>query len=424
MKAWRWLFLLVVLVVAGAFAWTWLAPDPGYVLVRIRGTAMETSLVVAVALLLALWALASLAWRLLSWPFTRWRHGKERRCRGGLVRGLLAYAEGDYAAAERELGKAARNEFLRIPAQLALARTAHERGAFERASQALDEVGDAGTRAAAAMRARFLIDDGAADEALGLLKRGAAAQDLSPRGWLLLVEAALAAREPAVALDALPVIAKTHALTTEAQAALELRVLQAALAEAADVQTLDALWKKASRAQRRQPELIGSFARRSAQLGQMLAAMDEIEAALRREWSEALVALYGELGVDEAVARARKAEAWLDDHPDSPALLTALGRLHAATMRWDRAEELLMRALEAGASAATWEALGDCRRGRHDDAGAAACYANALRVARCEAPGPLPESPLPQRDDAGDARSLAQEERSEHGVPRLRHQDA
>lgn len=218
MRLWRWALVLLIVAVAGALAWQWLAANPGYVLIRFRHTLLETSVVVALAALLAGWLVLALGWRLLRWPLRAWSRAAGRRGRERLAGGMLAYAEGDYLRAERELAKAAHHEPLRIPALLLLARAAHERGAEDRASQALGELGDSGKRVGDALRARFLVDTGQAAEALALLKDKAAQDDLSLRGRHLLVDTALLLGEPQVALDALPPLARSQSLTAEAQA--------------------------------------------------------------------------------------------------------------------------------------------------------------------------------------------------------------
>lgn len=416
MRAWRSAVILVLVVLAAAFAWHWLAADPGYVQLRMRDTTVETSVVVAIAALLFAWLLLTIAWRLLRWPFRAWGRSVRRRGRERLANGLTAFAEGDYAQAERDLGKAAVQDAFRTPAQLVIARAAHERGADERAEQALGEVDAGGVRAADALRARFLIDHGRSPEALALLKPKAVGNGLSLRGWRLLVDAALANGDTQAALDALPVLARSQSLTPDTQAALETRVLDAALAAAPDATRLNALWNAATRAQRRRPELIAAFARRAAVFGETLAAMDEIESAQRREWSDLLARVYGELGDAELGARVRRAEEWLALAPNSAALLVTIGRLKTAQSQWAQAEDVLERALALEESPAAWEALGDCRRGEGDFDGAAISYANALRLARGAATSAVgayqPRGPL-------DTRPIAFEERSEHGVPRL-----
>lgn len=413
MRAWRTITIFLVVAVAAALSWHWLAADPGYVQIRIRGTTIETSVVAALAMLLLCWFALSLAWWLLRLPFRAWGRSVRRRGRERLANGLTSYAEGDYAAAERELSKAARNDAFRTPALLVLARAAHERGADDRAAQALEEAGPSAARAADALRARFLIERGRSADALGLLK---SRTELSLRGRRALIEAALIEGDTQAALDALPAFTRSQSLTPETEAALEKRVLGAALSHAADANALGALWSGATRAQRKRPELVAAFARRAAALGQTLAAMDEIDSALKREWNDALVTLYAELGPDELGERTRKAESWRDLAPDSAALTTTIGRLQAQSMQWAKATATLEHALAQGETAAAWEALGDCRRGERDPAGAATCYANALHVARGE-----PSQPLPVRStrEGGGTRSIAFEERSEHGVPRL-----
>lgn len=232
----------------------------------------------------------------------------------------------------------------------------------------------------------------------------------------MLIEAALAEGDTQAALDALPVLARSQSLTPEAQAALETRVLGAALSAAPDATHLNTLWSTASRAQRKRPELVAAFARRAAALGQTLAAMDEIESAQRREWNDDLATLYAGLGPGELGERTRKAEGWLDLAPNSAALATTLGRLYVQQSQWTKASTTLERALALAESPAAWEALGDCRRGEGDDASAATCYANALRTARGESGLPVATHRLPGRIDT---RPIAVEERSEHGVPRL-----
>jgi HemY protein len=416
MRLWRAVLVLIAAALVAALGWHALADDPGYVQVRLRDTTLETSLVVAVAAWLLLWTVLVVTWRSLRWPLRAWGRAVKRRGRERLAGGITAFAEGDYLQAERDLARAAEHAPLRTPALLVLARAAHERGAHERATQALDALGDAGARAGAALRAGILVDAGEVGQALALLEARAAADDLSLRGRHLLIDTALAAGRPRVALEALPPLARSQSLTPEALAALEARVLAAALAQAPDAAQLAALWSAASRAQRRRPELVEAFARRSAAFGQVLAAMDEIEAAQRREWNDALAVAWGELGPEELAARTRTAEGWLALAPNSAALLVTLARLHVAQEDWGRADEVLERALALEASPAAWEALGDVRRGQGDLAAAALAYAHALRAARGES---VP-APAPRAERAGlDTRPIAFEERSEHGVPRL-----
>jgi HemY protein len=418
-RLWFGVLLLLALAAAAAFGWHWLASDPGYVMIRVRGTTLETSLVFAVIALLIVWAVLSIVFRFARWPFRAWGRAYRRRGRERLASGLTALAEGRYSHAERDLAKAANHAALRGPALLALAQSAHERGAEERANEALNDVGGDAAMAALALRAQFLIGNGKPAEALALLKPKAASGALPPRGWRLLIEAALASGDTRAALDALPALARTQSLADEDQLALDTRTFAAALAAAPDAQRLNALWGGASRAQRKRPELIAAFAKRSAELGQVLAAMDEIESAERREWNDALALAYADLGPAELPARTRKAEGWLSVAPNSAALATALGRLCAQQQLWGKSEQYLERALAIEETPLAWETLGDCYAGTGDAAMASTCYANALRIARGEPTDNAATRALRGPVSAMDTRAIAFEERSEHGVPRL-----
>jgi len=419
MKMWTMVFVLLAVACAAALGWQELALDPGYVLVRLGGTRIETTLWFAIAALLLLWGLLSVVWRLLRWPLRAWSHRAQRRGRERIAAGLTALAEGRYARALRELERASHQTGLRVPALLAAARAAHERGETERADRALDEAAASAPAAALALRGRLLLELGKADAALPLLKSAVRAERggdaSSPGAARLLAEAALAVGDHAAALDALDVVGRDRQLAEDAFAALQTRVLAAALAGAVAAENLNALWSSLSRGQRAVPEVVVAYARRAAGLGLTLAALDEIESSLRRGWSETAIRAYGELGEAEVDTRLRRAEGWLAAQPNSAGLLLCLGRLCNQSKVWGKAREYLERGLAIAPSAALWEALGECCTGQERAADAACCFRNALRVARGEPTEALADAvrgPL-------NTRASAVEERSEHGVPRL-----
>lgn len=71
-----------------------------------------------------------------------------------------------------------------------------------------------------------------------------------------------------------------------------------------------------------------------------------IEEEIGREWDSALIARYAEAdGEDDALARIARAEGWLAQHPDDPALLVALGRLCMIRQLWGKAQSYLDAAL-------------------------------------------------------------------------------
>ena len=417
MKVWRWILLLVVVATLVAFGWHWIAIDPGYVFVRMRGWQVETSVLFAVVLLVLAWALLTLLWRLLRWPFGALTQRHRRLSRQRLADGLVALAEGRHGDAERDLNRAARLDALRGPALLAAAEAAWRRGESPRAQEALDQAAQAVPRAARVLRARVLRRDGKPAEAMALLAPQADSGELSPAGWRELALAALAVGDLRRARSALDPLHKSAALGPRAYAALEAKVLTASLLGAPDGAALNTLWSQLPKTQRRASAVVDAYARRAAAFGMLLPALDELESALRREWSPSLVETYGSLPGEDLDARLRRAVGWLDAHPNDVALQLTLGRLCARLRQYARAHDYLQRALALAPTPSGWEALGELYALESEPTLAQRCYRNALALGRGE---PVEDLPQPQHPDRLDTRPIALEERSEHGVPRLR----
>ena len=417
MRVWRWILLLVIVATLVAFGWHWVAEDPGYVLLRLRGWRIETTLVAAVLILLLAWALLTAAWRLLRWPFGAFSRRHRWLSQQRMGDGLIALIEGRHGDAERDLNRASRLDSLRGPALLAAAEAASRRGEHGRALEALNQASQSAPQAARVLRARVLRREGKPAEALALLIPEADKGTLTPGGWRELALAALAHGDIRRARQALDPLQKSGALGSRAYATLEAQVLTATLHAAPDGASLNTLWSQLPKAQRRVPAVIDAYARRAAGFGLTLPAMDEVESALRREWSPLLIETYGTLAGDDVEARLRRAEGWLDAHPNDANLLLTLGRMCVRLKLWGKARQHLERSLALTPSVAAWEALGDSFAGSGNAEQAQRCYRNALALIRGDA-----VDQLPQEHRAGrlDTRPVAIEERNEHGVPRLR----
>ena len=417
MRLWYGIGLLVVVAALAAFGWHWVAADPGYVLLRLRGWKVETTVVAAVVILLMAWALLTLLWHLLRWPFGAFSRRHRRLSQQRLGEGLVALMEGRHGDAERDLNRASRLDKLRGPALLASAEAASRRGEHARALEALDQAAQSVPQAARVLRARVLRREGKLAEALALLTPEADKGSLTPGGWHELAQAALASGDVRHARDALAPLQKSGALGSRAYAALEAQVLIATLDAAADGASLNALWSSLPKAQRRVPLVIDAYARRAASFGLTLPAMDEVESALRREWSPLLIETYGTLAGDDVEARLRRAEGWLDAHPNDANLLLTLGRMCVRLQLWGKAKQHLQRSLALVPSAAAWEALGDAFAGHGDPQQAQRCYRNALAFVRGDGVTPLAPTASAAQPDT---HPIAIEERDAHGVPRLR----
>jgi HemY protein len=117
-----------------------------------------------------------------------------------------------------------------------------------------------------------------------------------------------------------------------------------------------------------------------------------LRAAIDRNWSPELVALYGQVAGADPVKQLGHAERWLDAHGDDPTLLVVLARLCMQRSLWGQAQFHLNRCLELAPCAQAWELMhqlhqqqGDAERARALCAEALSEWAKAITVRAEEA---------------------------------------
>jgi HemY protein len=415
MNLFRSLLFWIVLALLGALAAQFLLSDPGYVLVRFRGTDYTTTVAAAaIGILVAVLAVGVL-WKLVALPFRAWRSRRDRNAKARLGEGLDALHGGHYARAEQLLGRAADEGHDAAYARVAAARAAIARGdaaAAQAHIAALDP--KHATARAIALAEQALADERPTDALVAL--DAPAAQPLPPRGLALRAQALAASGKSAEAYGLLGALRKQQSLPEARLDLLQERWAAAALHEAGDANALADAWERLPRDVRSEPDVVLAYADRAAALGWDAAALKAVEQALDARWDESLAARYGTLPVEgRGEQRRATVERWLQAHPSSPALLLSMARLDRAEGRWEAAEANLHRALAQGAGAEAWEEFGHVHLGVGDMERAQRSYANALRVGRGESPLPLPAREV--QDAIADR--TAREVRDEHGIPRL-----
>lgn len=391
--------------------------DLGEVLVRAGGYNLHATLPGALLLLGVSLALLWLLWRLLSAPFLAWGRHRRKRARAKLIEGLEALHGGHWQRAEKLLVQAAEDDEVGVAALLGATHAASARDDQDAVQQHLAQLAARHPAAHALVRAERALSLHQADQAVAALN-DTAAQPLPPRGLSLLAEALAANRQAGEAYGLLGALKQQRALTPAAFAALEARLAVQSLQEAGDGNALAERWDGLPKHLRSDAAVVAAYATRAAALHWDDAATRSIEQALETRWDESLAALYGRLPIDKTDSRRASAQRWLVVHPDSPALLLTLGRLEYQQGQWPQARQFLERAIEAGAGAEAWEALGHGFAGAGDTAQASRSYANALRVRDGAAPESLPVD-IETVADPLQATLAGREERDENGVPRL-----
>ena len=416
MNLFRNLLFWIVLALVGALLAQLLMQDPGYVLVRYRGSDYTTT--VASALLIVLVATAGvwLSWKVLTLPLRAWRERRNQRSRARLGEGLDALHHGHYGRAEKLLAQAADDDAaIAAPARLAAARAAASRGDHAAARAQLAAIDDRHATARAIASADLALAEHRPTDALVALD-APAAQPLPPRGLALRAEALAASGQSAQAYGLLGALRQQQALPAARLDELQERWAEASLRQAGDANVLAERWETLPKPLKNEPAVVTAYAERAAALRWDEAATRSLEQALDTRWDESLAIEYGRLPVGRLEARRANAERWLQAHPASPALLLTLARLAREQNQWPQAEGYLHRALAQGAGSDAWEELGHGFAATGDEMRARLSYANALRATRNEAIIDLPGRDLRQQiqDQA------AIEDRDAHGVPRLR----
>ena len=415
MTLFRSVLFWLVLAVLGALLAQMLLQDPGYVLVRFRGTDYSTTVAVEVGLLLAFMLGVALLWTLLRLPFRAWRRHRARQARAKLTDGLAAYQRGDYSRAEQLLAQAADGGDAEAVARTQAARAALARGDEAAANAHLDGFGERHPAARAMQRAQFALANGRAADALEALEVPAA-QPLPPRGLRLRAEALAASGRNFEAYGLLGALRQQQALPATRLDALQADWATQSLREAGDANALADRWDALPAPLRGSAPVAAAYASRAAAMNWDEAATRSLEHALDAQWDESLIALYGQLPVGRLEHRRVQVDRWLAAHPSSPGLLLAGARIAHAQGQGPQAEGWLHRAIAQGAGAPAWELLGDVAVQAGDESRARLAYAKALRSQRGEAALDLPGRGLRQQI----ADTAAVEERNEHGLPSLR----
>ena len=168
---------VVLIAIALALLAAALAPvfkdDPGMVQIHFLGWTVETTVLILVLGILALWVLVWAAIRIWKMPAETARRMKEQRSLRQLEKGLLALTEGDWQTAERALEKSASSHGKTTARYLAAAEAADGQDASDRAEYYLEQADTRNKKQKFLVeltRAQILMSNGQYEEARPVLE--------------------------------------------------------------------------------------------------------------------------------------------------------------------------------------------------------------------------------------------------------------
>ena len=252
----RFLVCLSFCLLGGASLVTLMDSDPGYVLLTWNGWQLETSIWLAVFFLLLfgwlIWAALQLfrsTWQIpqafRSWIGIKSRHSIEQR----LDRGIVAFFEGRWEAAEKLLTQKSSSVRRTIVYPLYAAMAAYRRGEDDIAQELFDlsiDEGEIAEELVWMIRAELYMEQGADVQAERELKRLGGRFDRLPTVLKLRAELAFRQQDWSILVALLPDLRKFRAVSSVRMAELETTGWASLMAD--DTVALDerlSLWKKA-----------------------------------------------------------------------------------------------------------------------------------------------------------------------------------
>ena len=355
-------FLLILfLALASGIALTLLAENPGYILITRESWSLETSLTMfALGLLLAFiftYVLIRLVKNLTSAPanLRRWQKTRNKdQAIKDTTQGLAAAINGDWANAEKLLGKSLANSpqaKLNLLASAWVAQQNNElqkRDDFLNSASNLDESSSdidmasghiqvilqrqAGQTEQALATARHLHQESPSNPAairslISLLKETGQWQELSTTLTTTIKHRVLPEKE----LLALQVLAATRLLPT-----------------AKTFAELENSWKQLAKPTRKQTDVIASYSNSLLQLNKPQEAESVLRSALKEGWSDQLIEIYGQLQTNDPASQLKYAESWLTEHPTNSSLMLCMGKLAIQNQLWGMARSFLEICVQNG----------------------------------------------------------------------------
>jgi len=392
--------LLVSVVVAKALA------TPGFVLLAWGHTSVELPLFDAAVLALLAFLVGYLLLRLLAnlveGPHRvqrRWTELQRARARRQFYDGLLALSQGRWAEAERLLLRSVRHHDTPLLGYLAAARAAHMQQAFERRDDYLRRAIEADPDAELAVglqQAELQLSRHQYEQALATLTH---LRELAPRHpYVLFLLARLHRKlgDWGALKDLVTDLRKARGvprdLLDEADAEATRHLLLQA-GDRGDHEAVDRLWKTLPRPLRKEPSLVAARARALDACGQHELAVDELLAAIDRQWDAELVDLLGRLRPRDPMRVLGHAEGWLKQRGNDAVLLRTLGRLSLAAELWGKARRYLETALDLRPDPETCRLLGELLERLGETDAARDCYRRGLSLVATEAAPRLPGGP-------------------------------
>lgn len=412
MKAFLLRWALYLSVVAGLiYGFSWLNQhQPGYLLISYASTSIETTVWVALFIALSVVATLVLTWRLVrgSWRVGRaavgvLAHGGERKAQIRTHRGLVAFMEGNWRQAYRNLTKSAAKSPLPLINYLAAARSAYELGERDQAMELLHQAEESAPDKKLAVtltQSRMQLLGQQYESCIATLQRARLLAPNHPVVLELLYQVYSAVNDWAAIGDLLPELRKQKVHSLEKLVSIERDVQRALLTFAGEkakrsldqpLELLQQQWSQVPTKLQRNAQLVHDYCHQLHLNGCDIEAEELLQSTLKRDWHDELIEMYGRVEGRDSQRQLLLAEGWLKARPNNAKLTLTLGRLCLRNELWGRAREYFEHSLQQQSDPQTYAELARllAHLGEHEQS--TKYYQQGLLLSAEE----LPELPLP-----------------------------
>lgn len=393
---------LVMGSLVGALFFKAVARDPGYVLLAHGRHTIETSLLVGLLAMVLFFLFLYWLWRFLRWALDPLRG--QRKANSRTIRGLIAFAEGDWHNAEKLMAKGAAGNDIALINYLTAAQAAHEQGEEDRRDDYLrlaHQTAKGIDIAVGLTKARLQFQSEQWEECLAtlmVLKKNAKTPSY-PYVIKMLSQVYVQVQDWDSLLELLPELKKRKVVSADELHDLERRSYEGKLKQAQRgsgedrLPNLQQVWQKTPRKLHHELALIQAYSEALINLNAGEEAEKILTDALRKNWDDNLARLYGIIKGADVAKQLLWAENWLKERPNNAMLLLTLGRLSLQLQQWEQARSYFEASIRSRRSA---EAHGELGRllshlGEHEASNENFQAGLALISQR------LPDLPMPSR---------------------------
>lgn len=381
--------LIFIIVLASVWLGVVLQHDSGYILIAMNHWTIETTLWVAIPLLILLFVilhlLLSLSQKICHFP-TAWRNWRvsrrTKKAQEKTRQGLIEFSEGHWLSARNHLIKALPDTDTPLFNYLTAARAAQELGDNKRRDDYLRQAQQSMPDAKIAVeltQAQLQLANKQWEQALATLKH---LHDLAPKHpyvLKLLMDVYQQMQDWAQLIALLPMLKRYNVLSQQAydktqQNAYLNQLLN--LVQQNNATSIEVFYSKLPKPLNKDAALMAIYCRYLLNQNEEIKAEAILRRCLQKQLDDALIDLYGQ--IKQNTSALQFAESCLKKQPHSAVLLLCAGRLCMAQHLWGKAKTYFEESLKLHETSATYAEYGHLLEQLHDHAGACNAYRKGL----------------------------------------------